>query len=47
MAKDSFKPTQFKDPITGKKQDKTGGGPSRDISAQIEKAQRQSSNPSR
>jgi len=42
---DNWQPKPFKDPVTGKKQDDTGGG--RDISRQIEKQQRKEANPSR
>jgi hypothetical protein len=42
---DNWRPKPFKVPVTGKKQDDTGGG--RDISRQIEKQQRKEANPSR
>jgi hypothetical protein len=42
---DNWQPKPFKDPVTAKKQDDTGGG--RGISRQIEKQQRKEANPNR
>lgn len=47
MAKDTFKPTPYRDPITKKQYDSSGNGASYSIEKQIEKAQRQNANPSK
>jgi hypothetical protein len=47
MAKDTWKPTPHRDPITKKQTDSSGNGGSYDVSSKIEKAQRERPNPSR
>jgi len=45
MAKDTFKPTPYRDPITKKQTDSFGNGKSYDISAKIAAEQRRTANP--
>jgi hypothetical protein len=47
MAKDSFKPVPYKDPITKKQTDSSGNGASYDISAKIAAEQKRTANPSK